>query len=160
MSDESGAGAAEHGPVGRELSTSVHGNSTAFGFSITVTGTFGVLSTLEGSPSLHEILLFGMAGAVAVALLEGLVTKGFRVPASEATSEVQMLGTAMNFASVAAGIAAAMALGEIAGGTIAWPLGGFGAALVFMLGESGEILLAEGVQRLRGDPRAGAEKAE
>ncbi len=149
---------AEHGPVGRALSTSVHGNSTAFGFSITITASFGALQNLRGSPELLEILLYGIAAALAVALLEGVVTSGFRRRASEAPSEVQMLGTAMNFASVAAGVASAMAVGEIVGGVAAWPAGAFSAATVYMLGESSEVLLAEGIQRVRGDPHAGEEE--
>ncbi len=153
-----GEEALDHGPMGRALSTSVHGNSTAFGFSITITASFGVLTNLRGSPGLLEILLYGIAAAIAVAVLEGVVTRGFRRRASRAPSEVQMLGTAMNFASVAAGVASAMAIGEIVGGAVAWPAGAFCASAVYVLGESSEVLLAEGIQRWRGDPHAGEEQ--
>lgn len=156
--DQAANQSVDHGPIGLALSTSVRGNSTAFGFSIMITASFGALTTLRGSANLLEILLFGVAAAAVVAALEGVVTRGFRRAVSEAPSEVRMLGTAMNFASVAAGVATAMGIGEIVGGVAAWPAGGSAAAAVYVLVESAELLLAEGIQRLRGDPSAGEEE--
>ena len=148
----------ERGPLGTALSTSVHGNATAFGFSITITVSFGVLNRLEGSPTLLELLLYGVAAALAVALLEALVTYGFRRRAGEAPSEVQMLGSAMNALSVAAGIGAAIGLAKLIDGTAAWPAAAFVASTVFILVESAEVRLAEAIQRLRGDPDAEEEE--
>ena len=150
----------DHGPAARAVSTSVRGNSTAFGFSIMITASFGGLVSVHGTPVFLEIMLFGVGAAAAVGVLEGLVSWGFRVPASASPSEIQLLGTAMNFLSVAAGIATAVGLGEIVGTPPAWPVAAFGAAGVYMLVESVELLLAEGIQRLRGDPRAGEEQVE
>lgn len=154
MAHEVGQEEAGHGPIGRAISTSVRGNSTAFGFSITITVSFGTLSQLLGKPSLLEMLLFGVAAATSVALLEGAITRGFRAHLSGASQEVQMLGTAMNFASVAAGVGAAIAVGELFGGVPAWPVGAFLAATVYIATESAEILVAERIQSLRGDPQA------
>jgi hypothetical protein len=148
----------EHGPVGVALATSVRANATAFGFSITITISFGALQRLEGQPTLLEILLFGVAAAVAVGVLEGAVTRGFRQRVGTAPAEVAMLGTALNFVSVAAGVGAAIAVAEIAGGLTAWVVGGAAGVTVYMLTESVEVLLAEYVQRWRGDPEAEAEQ--
>lgn len=148
----------EHGPVGTAFSTSVHGNATAFGFSITITVAFGAVQTLDGSPRLVELLLYGLAAAIAIGLLEGAVTAGFRRRVGEAPAEVQMLGTALNFVSVAAGVGAAIGVAELLDGTIVWPAASFAAATTFVFTESAEVLLAEAIQRLRGDPDADEEE--
>lgn len=146
------------GPLRTAISTTVRGNSIAFGFSITVTGSFGVLQTLVGSPTVGQVLMFGVAAALSVGVLEGAVTRGFRVRAGTAPPEVMMLGTAQDFISVAAGIGVAAAIGAAVGGGAAWPVGGFAAAVVFLLAETAETLLAEVVQKRRGDPQAEEER--
>ena len=107
-----------------------------------------------------EVVLWGAAAAAAVAVLEGVVTRGFRRPASKAPSEVQMLGTALSFASVAAGVGAAIAVGELFGGIAVWPAAGAAAAATYVLGEGVETLIAEAIQRWRGEPEAGEEERE
>lgn len=152
-------GQEEHeGPVGTALSTAVSGNATAFGFSVTITVTFGVVEHFRGSPTLLELLLFGIAGALSVGILEGLVTRGFRRRVGAVPSEVTMLGTSLDVVSVSAGVGAAMLVGALLHGVAAWPAGSFTAAATYMLVQTGEILLAETIQRRRGDPGAQAEK--
>lgn len=150
----------EHGPVGRALSTSVHGNSQAFGFSITVTASFGMLTHLEGPPASAEIIYFAIAAAAAIAGLEAAVSRGFRVKAVHSPSRVQMLGTAMNMLSVAGALALALLAAEIVAGTPAWPTAGFVAALGYVALEAAELLVAEAIQSARGDPEAGEEEPE
>jgi hypothetical protein len=99
----------QHGPVATAISTSTLGNSTAFGFSITITGGFGVIQTVIGSPTMVQVLLFAVAAAAVVAVLEGLLTRGFRVRVGTVPAEVAMLGTAQNFIPVALGIGSAPA---------------------------------------------------
>lgn len=158
--DDPAEGEDEGGPVVTALGTSVRGNSTAFGFSIMITISFGALQSLAGSPSLTELLAFGVAAAIALALLEGAVSRGFVRRVGSAPAEVAMLGTAMNFASVAAGVGAAIAVGELWTTFGAWPAGAFCAAVAYVLAESAEMLIAERVQRSRGDPEAEHEQSE
>jgi hypothetical protein len=148
----------DRGPVGVAIGTSLRGNSPAFGFSITVTGSFAMLQTLAGSPTVVQILLFGVSAALTIGIVEGLVTRGFRDPLGVAPAEVRMLGTAQNFVSVAAGLAAAAGVGALLDAGGAWPLGACAATSAFLVAESAETLLAEWVQRRRGDPEA--ERAE
>jgi hypothetical protein len=144
--------------VGTALSTSVSSNATAFGFSITITVGFGVVQTLEGSPTLFELMLFGIAAATAVGLLEAAVTRGFRRRVGAAPPEVSMMGTALNFASVAAGVGAAIGIGEVIDGTAVWPIASFTTAAVYVLVEAVEVLLAEAIQSARGDAEAAKEQ--
>lgn len=145
---------ADRGPAVRSLTTAVHGNSTAFGFSLTVTVTFGLLQGIEGSPSSGEAVMFAVAGALAVTLLSALVTNGFRLRPESSPSEVSMLGTAQDFLSVAAGGATALAVGTLVNGFPAWPAAAYAACTVFLLAEAVEIRGAHWVQRRRGDTDA------
>lgn len=148
----------EQGPAGTALSTSVRANGTAFGFSISITVSFGVLQRLDGQPTLFELLLFGLAAALAVGLLEGAVTRGFRRRVGVAPPEVSMLGTALNVISVAAGVGAAMLTGTVLGGVAAWGVAGFASAFTYVIAESMEVLFGIWVQRERGDPDADSEQ--
>ena len=137
----------------RAIGTSVHGNAPAFGFSIMITCSFGAVSTLRVPATLPDMFLFGMAAALGVALLEGLVSRGFRDRLEEASEPIQLLGTAMNFLSVAAGIGVAATTAWLVIGKPAWPLAGFFAATAYVLAESAEVQLAQKVQAKRGDVR-------
>lgn len=141
-------------PVGQAIGSSVRGNSTAFGFSIMISVSFGMVWHLRGEPSVPEMFLFGAAAAVSIAILEGALTRGFSARTEQAPQEVTMLGTAMNFASVSAGVAAALGVGELLGGTVVWPAAAFAAGLTYVLAESAEVLMAEKIQSARGDPAA------
>jgi hypothetical protein len=158
MGDRPGQDHDEHGPVVTAISTSTVGNATAFGFSITITGTFGVVQTVVGSPTVVQVLLFAVAAALVVGALEGAVTRGFRERVGAVPPEVAMLGTAQNFISVVLGIGAAAGIAAIIDGGGAWPAAGAVSILVFLLAESAETLVAEFIQRLRGDPEAAEER--
>jgi hypothetical protein len=158
MGDTPGEDFKEHGPVATAISTSTFGNATAFGFSITITGSFGVLQTIIGSPTVVQVLLFAVCAALVVGVLEGAVTRGFRERVGAAPPEVAMLGTAQDFISVGLGIGAAAGSAALIGGGAAWPAGGALGTLVFLLAESAETLLAEWIQKRRGDPEAEQEK--
>jgi hypothetical protein len=144
---------ASGGPIRRAVGTSVHGNAPAFGFSIMITCSFGAVSTLRVPATLPDILLFGIGAALSLALLEGLASRGFRERLDEDPQHVQLLGTAMNFLSVAAGVGIAIATAGLVPGGSAWPLAGFLAALAYAATESAEIMLAERVQARRGRAR-------
>jgi hypothetical protein len=144
----------QDGPVMAAISTSTRGNATAFGFSITITATFGALQSIEGTPSIGQILLFAVASALVVGLLEAAVSRGFRRRSGVVHAEVRMLGTALNFVSVGIGVGAGAGVASLVTGTWAWPLAAAAATLFFLAGESAATLLAEFIQKGRGDPDA------
>lgn len=134
----------------RGLHTSIVDNSTAFGFSIMITCSFGVLSNLHGSPAVGDIFGFGLAGAATFMLLHGLASDLFRHSPQTAPRQVVMLGTALNFLSVGLGVGAAALVGLLVVTAAAWPLGSVAASSAYVLTEALEILLAELVERRRG----------
>lgn len=150
----------EHGPAGRGLSTSIRGNSPAFGFSIMITATFGVASSVAGAPTAGEALLFGIGAAAGIAALEAAISHGFRASPAAAPSEVRLLATSMNVASVAAAVGSAIGIAELFEGGAGWLVVGAGPALVYVLAESAEVIVAERIQGARGDPDAGEERDE
>ncbi len=150
---------AGQGPVDRAIGSSVRGNSTAFGFSIMITLSFGMLSHLRGSPDVREMLLFGVAAAVAVSVLEAAASRGFRLEIEQVSQRTDMLGTALNFISVAAAVGTVAAIGELVTGTLAWPLGAIAASTVYVLIESFELFVAEVIQGEEGEGEGKRERS-
>ncbi len=132
------------------LRQSLHGNATAFGYSVTITASFGAVQLEHGQPDFSELILFGIGAVCAFGGLEGLLSRGFRTPLDKGTDQVVTLATALSFISVALAIAAAGAIAAVLGGGAAWFGGALGASLVFALVESLEFMLAEWVQERRG----------
>lgn len=139
----------------RGLQNSLVDNSTAFGFSITITASFGVLGALHGSADVSEVFGFAIAGALAFTLLQMLATRDFRERPDAAPRKVVMLGTALNFVSVAAAVGVAALVGLILPAAVAWPLGPFLASVTYVAVEAAELALAARLVDSRDDGRDG-----
>ena len=113
------------------LGQSLGGNATAFGYSVTITASFGAVVAFGG--------------------LEGVASRGFRSPLEKGSDDVILLGTALAFVSIVLAIAAARGLAAVLSGAWAWFGAAFGASLVFALVESVEFMLAEWLQERRGE---------
>ncbi|MDR7303283.1 hypothetical protein [Haloactinomyces albus] len=143
----------------RGLMTSIVNNSSAFGFSVMITTTYGMLGTFHGSPSAFEVMLFALGAVVAVSVIEAVASNGFRRRPRTHPAEVMLLGTAANLLSVAVSLAVAYAAGRWLVEPLVWSLAPLLAAAVYVLVESAELAIAEGVQqRVFGD--RGAESDE
>ncbi len=122
----------------RGLNTAVTGNAHAFGFSITVTTSYGAVSVDEGSPSLPELVGFALAAVAAFAILN-MVVAGTASASGSTTSRTLLIGTATDFLAVGAGLGVAIALGQLLDGWLPWVLAAFGAALVYVLVQAVEM---------------------
>jgi hypothetical protein len=134
------------------LGESLGGNATAFGYSVTITASFGAVEIGRGSPTFGDLIVFGLGSVVAFAGLEGLVSGGFRTPLRKGSDEVVLLGTSLAFISIVLAIASARGIAELLTGAWAWFAAALGASLVFALVESLEFMLAEWLQERRGEP--------
>lgn len=141
-----------HGRATAGLHKALHGNATAFGYSVTITASFGAVQLERGQPGFGELVLFGMGAVIAFACLEGPLSHGFREPLEAGTDQVITLATALAFVSVALGISTARAIAATFGGAVAWFGAALGASLVFVIVESLEFALAEWVQERRDAP--------
>ena len=78
----------------RGVDAATRNNITAYGYSVTITAAFGILSVPQGSPGIKEILAFAGGAVIAFALIGGLVSGGFREELEDEPSPVKLLGSA------------------------------------------------------------------
>ena len=134
------------------LGESLGGNSTAFGYSVTITASFGAVEIGAGTPTFGDLIVFGLGAVVAFGGVEGIASGGFRTPLRKGSDEVVLLGTALAFISIVLAIASARGVAAVLGGALAWFAAALVGSLVFALVESLEFMLAEWVQERRGEP--------
>jgi hypothetical protein len=128
---------------GRGVRTSLRNNAAAYGYSVTITSTFGVLSVELGTPGVGEVFLFLFGAVVAFTVVDAVVSRGFRERLRGEPPEVVALGSAFGFASAGLSVGAAAVLGSILATGAAWPLGSFGATATFLSMAGVEMGLAE-----------------
>ena len=133
------------------LGQSLGGNATAFGYSVTITASFGAVELGRGSPRFGDLIVFGLGAVVAFGGLEGVASNGFRSPLEKGSDDVILLGTALAFVSIVLAIAAARGIAALLSGGWAWFSAAFAASLVFALVESVEFMFAEWLQERRGE---------
>ena len=122
------------------LNTAVSGNAQAFGFSITITATYGVISSAQGSPSLPEIFGFALAAVAAFSLVNLVVAAVLRRRKTDGEPDrVVLVATATDVLAVGASIAAAVAVRFALTGWPTWVLAPFVAALVYVLVQAVEM---------------------
>jgi hypothetical protein len=131
---------------------SLGGNATAFGYSVTITASFGAVEIGQGNPGFGDLIVFGLGAVIAFGGLEGIASGGFRRPLQKGSDEVVLLGTSLAFISIVLAIATARGVAAVLTGAWAWFGGALCASLVFALVESVEFMLAEWVQERRGEP--------
>lgn len=135
-----GTGVSRRQRLAEGLNASVHGNAQAFGFSITITVSFGVVSLLEPKPGVFDLFLFAMAGVLAFSLLNVLVALGLRnTDKTEPGDRALLIGTATDFLAVGAAVGSAIGIGTLVHGTLAWVLTPFVGAAVYVLVQSVEL---------------------
>jgi hypothetical protein len=138
--------------LGCGLGESLGGNATAFGYSVTITASFGAVEIARGTPRFSDLVAFGLGSVVAFGGLEGVASGGFRRPLRKGSDEVVLLGTSLAFISIVLAILTARGIAGVLHGGGAWFASACGASLVFALVESLEFMLAEWVQERRGEP--------
>lgn len=127
--------------------SALRNNSSAFGFSVYVTATFGTLA--KGPPKLVEVLLFVGGNAAAFTFTEALASKMFRVRPREEPSEVVMLGSAINFFAISLAVLTAWGISEILTPRVAWVLAPFLGSTVFIAISGIEMALARRAEERR-----------
>ena len=130
----------------RGMRTSIKSNSAPYGYSVTITASFGALNAVAGAPGVAEVFLFLAGAAVAFTGVEITATKAFQIAEASEPAEVVFLGTSFNLFSIAAGVGAATLVGWLLSGWPAWLVGALAATLVYLLVVGLEMALAERVE--------------
>jgi hypothetical protein len=134
----------------RGLGLSARNNPLAYGFSVAITGSFGVLARLAGMPTVADVFLFVFGACLPFAVLNPVVTQGFRERVEREPPMVVALGTSFSIVSATAGVGAAALLGWALSGWAAWLAASFAAAAVYLLAAALEIALGRGVHSVAG----------
>lgn len=125
----------------RGLQVSVSGNAQAFGFSILITISYGIVSASSSTPSTAELVGFTLSAVAAFSMLNLLVawlTRNKAAVDSEPT-RVVLIATATDFLAVGAGFAAAYGATAAVSGWGAWVLAPFAASLTYGLVQALEL---------------------
>ena len=131
----------------RGLHASATSNAAAYGYSVTITATFGVLSTTRGTPGGMQILAFVAGAVLAFAVVEAVASGGYRHEMEEEPSTIRALGSSISIFSVGGALGFVFAATRLMGGLAVWPLGSFLATVTYLLAFALEIAVADVIQR-------------
>ncbi|MEH6717314.1 MAG: hypothetical protein V7704_00420 [Aurantimonas endophytica] len=129
----------------KNLRLSVMDNSSAYAFSITITGTYALLATIA-APGPLEIFA-GAGGAVCAFMVAELLTLLLLREDPQRSDTVKLLGRMLNLLSVGCAMGAAYLCGLLMDGPLGWLVAGFVASLIFILLEGLELALAEAKEK-------------
>jgi hypothetical protein len=124
------------------IRTALRNNLAAYGFSVMITATFGVLSASLGPPNVGDVFLFAGGAVTGVTLVDGITSRGFRERLRGEQSEVVALGAALGYFSVGLAIGAAALVSEVLEAGIGWAAGAAAAAVLYVLISGGEMTMA------------------
>lgn len=131
--------------------TSLRENATAYGFSVSITGAFGLVSTQHPSKETAlPVLLFAAAAALTFLVVEVGASRVFRDTGPPERARVLFISGAVDGLSVLCAIGAAIGLARIPG-IFAWPATSAGTVLVFVVVGGLDVLIARRVARHTGD---------
>ncbi len=136
----------------RGFNASVTGNAQAFGFSITVTATFGAITAVHNNPTGYQLMGFALSAVAAFSLLNVAAAVFFdsdraRVRATKAL----LVATATDFLAVGAGVGSAIGISHGLGAWPSWTVAPFAAGLVYVLVQAVEFALGQLETEGRGD---------
>lgn len=122
------------------LGVSVRGNAQAFGFSILITVSYGIVSAASDRPAALELVGFALAAVAAFALMNILVAWLKTIqPDDMERSHVLLVATATDFLAVGAGLGAAFAATALFDGWARWVVAPFAASMAYGLVQALEI---------------------
>jgi hypothetical protein len=147
LSEESRA-AHEH--FVRGLGESTRHNALAYGYSLALTGAFGLLTILDRSPHVLDVFLFGVGASITFAIANAAVTHGFRVRVEREPPIVLAFGSSFGVVSVSGslGVAALVAWGLQ--GWPAWLVAPFACSGSYLVLSALEFVLARGARAVFG----------
>jgi hypothetical protein len=128
----------------RGLGLSTRNNTVAYGYSLVATGSYGVIADQKGS-RVGDVFLFAAGAALAFALVNALVTEGYRKRFPDEPGVVVALGTSLSLFSVVAAVGVAALAGWLLRAWVAWLAGSFAFTLAYLALVGGEIAFAAAV---------------
>ena len=130
----------------RGIRTSIRTNSAPYGYSVMITVSLGAMVTLQQQPKLNELFSFVLGAGAGFAVVEAAVSNFFRERVRGEPSEVVLLGSALGFVSISAGLATTIGVGNLFGSWVSWLLAPFAATVVYLLVVGLEVAMAHGIE--------------
>lgn len=128
----------------RGFNASVTGNAKAFGFSITVTVTFGVITAVHHDPSLYQLMGFALSAVAAFSLLNVVVALLLDVrPSRVRETRALLVATATDFLAVGAGVGSAIGISHVLSAWPSWIVAPFAAGLLYVLVQAVELAVGQ-----------------
>lgn len=135
----------------RGLHAAALGNAPAYGYSVMITSTFGVLSAVEGTPTVARIFAFAAGAIAGFAVIEAVASGGFRHGLTDEPSRVKAIGSSVSILSVGGTLGLAFAISLLFEGFAAWTLAFFVATISYLCLFALELGLVELIRRKRND---------
>lgn len=130
----------------RDLMVSLKENSSAYGYSICITGGYALLNALGKTPTTLDIFAAAMSAIAGFVALElAGIALFHNVDESDAQS-TRFFARMMDFLSIGAAMSAAWLAGYFLDGVAAWSAAGFAISIVFVLLQSLELAATALVQ--------------
>ncbi|WP_141921298.1 hypothetical protein [Halopolyspora algeriensis] len=126
---------------GRGVRTALRNNATAYGFSISITAAYGLVTGSNGTATAWETMAFALGAAVAFVLVGLVFIVRFREGSLGEGGQVETMSGAIDLMSVIAAVAVAFGLSRIPG-FFGWPLTALGTVITYLMVGGLDVLLA------------------
>jgi hypothetical protein len=137
---------------GHGVRTALSNNLSAYGFSVMITASFGVISARLGSPTVGDVFLFVAGAVTAVTVVDVISSKGFRNRMGSDPSDVVALGAALGYFSVGLAVGGAVLMAVLFGDNpVSWAAGPALACLIYLVLAGLEMTMARVLQEDRED---------
>ena len=121
--------------------TAVRRDSSAYGFSVTITASYGLVSKVHGDVRLLTIMFFVIGAAAAFIVTEIAVSKFFTREIDSDPGAVVVMASAINLLSIGAAVTASYGLAHLPSSG-AWLAGGYGATQVYLVVAGLDVIFA------------------
>lgn len=130
----------------KAVRTALGNNSTAYGFSVSITSAYGLVSTSHGSASALQTVAFAVGASGAFVLVALTLARGFRERPLDESETMASIAGVIDLVSVIAAVGVAVAAAHIPG-TVGWALCSFLVTLTYLVVGGLDVLLARRLAR-------------
>ena len=126
---------------GRGVRTALRNNATAYGFSISITAAYGLVSGAHKQITALSTISFAIGAVLGFLLVGGLFVGFFRRGSLDEGGQVLTIGGAVDIIAVTAAVAVAFGLSRVPG-FFGWPLTGLGAVSAYLVTGGLDVVIA------------------
>lgn len=131
---------------GRGVRTALRNNATAYGFSISITTAYGLVTGAQGPSGAVDTIAFAVGAAVAFVVIGAVFVAASPAGSLGESGQVATISGGIDLLAVIAAVAAAFGLSRLTS-FWAWPLTGVGTVLAYLLVGGLDILVARSAAR-------------